>query len=160
MLKKAALAGFAFVLAMSFSAPQAQAQVHVGVGVHVGAPVVVAPAPVVVAPAPVVVVAPPAVVVYDDAFFVAHYWDYGFHDGWYYDHGTRYWIDGRHRRHYDFRYRDSRVSWERRRHDNGWHRGWDKGEERGRGHRDRDWDADRRHDNGWRGGHGHGHDRD
>ena len=96
MHKKAALAGFAFALAMTFSA---QAQVHVGVGVHIGAPIaVVQPAPVVVAP---VVVAPPAVVVYDEPFFVAHYWDYGFHDGWYYDHGTRYWIDGHHHRHYD-----------------------------------------------------------
>jgi hypothetical protein len=162
MLKKAALAGFGFVLAMNFSVPQAQAQVHVGVGVSVGTPVVhgavvVQPAPVVVRPAPVVVVAPAAVVVYDDAFFVAHYWDYGFHDGWYYDQGTRYWVDKHHRRHYDFRYRDGRTSWERRRHDNGRHRGWYKGEDRGRGHRDDRYEADRRHD---RGGRGHGRDRD
>ena len=160
MHKKAALAGFAFALAMNFSAPQAQAQVHVGVGIHVGTPVaVVQPAPVVVAPAPVVV-APPAVVVYDEPFFVAHYWDNGFHDGWYYDHGTRYWIDGSHHRHYDYRYRDGRVAWERHRHDNGRHNGWYKGEERGRGHRDRDFEADRGHDRDWRGGRGHGHDRD
>jgi hypothetical protein len=159
MYKKAVLAGFAFALAMNFSA---QAQVRVGVGVQVGAPVVVAPAPVVVAPAPVVVrpapvvvEAPPMVVVYDDAFFVAHYWDYGFHDGWYYDQGTRYWVDRRHRRHYDYRYRDGRVTWERRRHDNGRHNGWYKGDERGRGHRDRWEEADRRHD---REDHRHGRD--
>ena len=159
MHKKAALAGFIFVLAMNFSA---QAQVHVGVGVQVGVPVVVAPAPVVVAPAPVVVAPPPAVVVYDEPFFVAHCWNVGFHDGWYYDNGTRYWIDGRHRRHYDIRYRDERIVWERHRHDNGWHRGWYKGEERGpRGHwdHDRDWHADRGHgDEGHGHGHGHGHD--
>ena len=156
MLKKAALAGFAFVLATNFSA---QAQVHVGVGVHVGVPVVVAPAPVVVAPAPVVV-APPAVVVYDEPFFVAHCWDYGFHDGWYYDDGTRYWIDGRHHRHYDIRYRDERIVWERHRHDNGRHNGWYKDDDRGRGHREERWEADRRHDREGRGGRGHGHDRD
>jgi len=165
MLKKAALAGFALVLVMNFSAPRAQAQVHVGVGVSVGAPVAygavaIQPAPVVVQPAPIVV-QPAAVVVYDDVFFVAHSWDFGFHEGFYYDHGCRYWVDRHGHRHYDNRYRDARVSWEHRhnRHDNGWHRGEERG--RGHGHEDR-WQADRGHDNGWRGGggHGHGHDRD
>ena len=45
MLKKAALALFGLVLAMTFMAPpKAMAQVHVGIGI--GVPVVVAPAPV------------------------------------------------------------------------------------------------------------------
>jgi hypothetical protein len=176
MLKKAAVAGFGLILAMSLAAPRkAAAQVHVGVGVSIGTPdvygaVVVQPAPVVVQPAPVVVAPPPTVVVYDDAFFVAHPWTYGFHGGWYYEGGTRYWIDRDHHRHYDERYRDARYTWAGHRHDNGWHgehpRGhdnWRGGHDNGwhgdhgRGH-DEHWHADRGHDNGWHGGHGHGHD--
>jgi hypothetical protein len=166
VLKKAAVAVLGLIFAMSLIGSQrAAAQVHVGVGVSVGTPVVVQPAPVIIRPAPVVVEAPPpTVVVYDEAFFVGHCWDYGFHDGWYYDHGTRYWIDRHHSRHYDNRYREARFGWERHRHDNGWHgergpghdNGWHNGERHehggghGRGH-DEDWHADRGH------GHGHGH---
>jgi hypothetical protein len=147
MLKKAALAAFGLMLAMTFTAPQkATAQVHVGVGINIGAPVVVAPAP--------VVVAPPPLAVYDDAFFVANPWTVGFHGGWYYEGGTRYWMDGHHHRHYDDRYREARYDWVRHHHDNGWHgehpRGHDNWHgDHGRGHQER---ADReRHDNGWHG---------
>lgn len=165
MLKKSAVAVLGFVFATGLMvSQQAAAQVHVGVSI--GTPAVsgvveVNPTPVVVPAAPVVVAPPPPVVVYDNAFFVANAWDYGFHDGWYYDHGTRYWIDGHRHRHYDYRYRDGRIAWERHRHDNGWHgergpghdNGWHNGEryDHGRGH-DADWRADRGH------GHGHGHD--
>jgi hypothetical protein len=104
MLKKAALAVFGLVLAVTVMAPpKAAAQVHIGV--QIGAPVVVQPAP---------------VVVYDEPYFVAHHWNSGYHDGYYYDHGTRYRMDHGHRR-YDDRYRDGRREWEH--HDHGHHDG-------------------------------------
>jgi len=140
---KIALAAFGILLAMQFAAPQ-KAAAQVSVGVTIGRP-----APVVVAPAPVVVAPPPAVVVYDDAYIAGHYWTIGFHEGWYYDGGTRYWIDAHRVRHYDSRYRDARVVYVRRQRgrdhyhrDNGrWHDGghYDRGRGHGHGH-DRDWD--------------------
>jgi hypothetical protein len=111
MLKKAALALFGLVLAMTFMAPpKAVAQVHVGVGI--GTPVVVQPAP---------------YVEYDEPYFVAHNWNSGYHDGYYYGHGTRYQRDEHGHRHYDNRFRDGRSA---------------------RGHHDHDRDRDRDHDRG------------
>jgi hypothetical protein len=102
MLKKAALALFGLVLAITFMAPpKAMAQVHVGIAI--GAPVVVAPAP---------------YVEYDEPYFVAHNWSYGFHDGYYYGGGTRYRMDHGHRQ-YDNRFRDGRSA--RAHHDHGDH---------------------------------------
>lgn len=101
MLKKIALAGFGLVLALTMvSPPKAAAQIHVGIGI--GVPVVVAPAP---------------VVVYDEPYYVAHNWNYGYHDGYYYGHGTRYQMDGHGHRQYDNRYRDGRSA--RAHHDHG-----------------------------------------
>ena len=106
MLKKAALALFGLVLTTTLMTPaKATAQVHIGVSI--GAPVVVAPAPVVVQPAPYVV--------YEQPYIVAHYWDSGYHGGYYYDHGARYrWEHGH--RHYDDRYRESRARYDRDHH--------------------------------------------
>jgi hypothetical protein len=92
MFKKATLALFGMVLAVSLIAPpKASAQIHVGIGI--GSPVVVVQ---------------PAYVAYDEPYFVSHNWNYGYHDGYYYDHGTRYQRDNRGHRHYDNRYRDGR----------------------------------------------------
>jgi len=149
-LKKAALTLFGMVLAAPLMVPmQANAQVHVGV--TIGEPVVVRPAPVVVRPAPVVV-QPAPVVVYDDAYIVSHNWTFGFHAGWYYDNGTRYWVDARGHRHYDHRYANARRDWHKRhRHARkNWHR--DNGRKHDGGHYDRgrDFDAENR-------GHRHRH---
>jgi opacity protein-like surface antigen len=94
MLKKAAFALFGLVLAVTLmSPPKAAAQVHVGV--RIGSPVVVQPAP---------------YVVYDEPYYVAHNWNSGYHDGYYYYRGQRYHRDGRGYRHYDTRYRDGRYA--------------------------------------------------
>jgi hypothetical protein len=116
MLKKAALAVFGLVLAGTMvSPPRAAAQVHIGVAI--GSPeaygtVMVHPAPVVVQPAPYVV--------YDEPYVVAHYWDSGYHEGYYYDRGTRYRDDHGHR-HYDNGYRDGRYRYEHDHHDHEHH---------------------------------------
>jgi hypothetical protein len=107
MLKKAALALFGLVLAITFMAPpKAMAQVHVGIAI--GAPVVVAPAP---------------YVEYDEPYFVAHNWNSGFHDGYYYGGGTRYRMDEHGHRQYDNRFRDGRSA--RVHHDRDHDRGHD-----------------------------------
>ena len=77
------------------------------------------------------------------------------------DNNGHYWDGGRWRdhdwwkAHYDWR--DNR--W--RRHDNGWHRGWDKGKAYERGYREGWKDRDDRRGGWGRGhggrGHGHGH---
>ena len=103
MLKKAALAVFGLVLAVTvMSPPKAVAQIRVGIGIE----------------SPVVVVQP-AYVVYDEPYYVSHNWDSGYHEGYYYDHGTRYQRDNRGHRHYDNRFRDGRH--ERDHHDRGHH---------------------------------------
>jgi hypothetical protein len=115
MLKKAALALFGLVLAMTFMSPpkaMAQAQVHVGVAVGT----------------PEVVVGQPGYVEYDEPYFVAHNWNSGYHDGYYYGHGTRYRMDEHRHRQYDNRFRDGRSA-------RGHH-----------GHGDHDRDHDRGHD--------------
>jgi hypothetical protein len=97
MLKKAALALFGLVLAFTLIAPpKAEARVHIGVSI--GSP----------EPYGVVVVHPAAYVEYNDAYFVSHNWNSGYHDGYYYGHGQRYRRDDRGYRHYDNRYRDGR----------------------------------------------------
>ncbi len=94
MLRKAALAGFAFVLGITLMAPhKAVAQVNIGVTIGSPAPVIVQPAP---------------YVVYDEPYLAAHYWISGYHGGYYYEHGARYrWEHGH--RHYDDRYREARA---------------------------------------------------
>lgn len=109
MLKKAALALFGLVLAMTFvTPPKATAQVHVGIAI--GAPVVVAPAP---------------YVEYDEPYFVTHDWNSGFHDGYYYGGGTRYRMDEHGHRQYDNRFRDGRSARVQRAHDRGHDHGHD-----------------------------------
>src|ERR1700687_3268791 len=96
MLKKAALALFGLVLAMTFMAPpKALAQVHVGVAIGEPEVVVVQPAP---------------IVVYDEPYFVAHDWDSGLHEGYYYGGGTRYRMDDRGNKQYDDKFRDGRAA--------------------------------------------------
>jgi hypothetical protein len=103
MLKKAALAVFGLILAMTFVAPtKATAQVHVGVAI--GGPVVVQPAP---------------YVQYDEPYYVAHNWNSGYHDGYYYGHGTRYQRDGHGHRQYDNRFRDGRQNRGHHEHEHG-----------------------------------------
>ena len=95
MLKKAALALFGLVLASTLMAPQkAVAQVHVGVVIG----------------APEVVVQPAPVVVYDEPYYVAHNWDSGLHDGYYYGGGTRYQMDAHGNKQYDNKFRDGRAA--------------------------------------------------
>jgi hypothetical protein len=119
MFKKALLLAFGLgVTATLMTPPNAAAQVHVGVTIGTPAPVVVQPAP---------------VVVYQEPYIVAHYWDSGFHGGYYYEPGTRYRIvHGR--RFYDNRYRESRARYDRDHHDHGRHRGWDHDHDHGRDH--------------------------
>ncbi len=125
MLKKAALAVFGLVLTVTLMAPpKAAAQVHIGVSIGSPAPVVVQPAP---------------YVVYEQPYIVAHYWDSGYHEGYYYEHGARYRLEHGHR-HYDDRYREGRAKYDREHHDHGNHRGWDQhhdGDHHGHGHNDR-----------------------
>lgn len=97
MLKKAALALFGLVFAVTLmTPPKAEAQIHIGV--RIGSP----------EPYGMVVVQPAPYVAYDDAYFVSHNWNSGYHDGYYYGHGNRYRRDDRGYRHYDNRYRDAR----------------------------------------------------
>jgi hypothetical protein len=119
MLKKAALAVFGLVLAGTFMSPsKAAAQVHIGVMIG----------------APAVVVQPAPVVVYGEPYVAVHYWDSGFHGGYYYDRGARYRMDHYGHRHYDDRYRDERAHYDRDHHDHGRHEGW---EHHDHGHEDR-----------------------
>jgi hypothetical protein len=143
-LKKAALTLFGMVLAAPLMAP-APAAAQVNIGVTIGEPVVVRPAPVVVQPAPVVV-QPAPVVVYDDAYIASHAWTFGFHAGWYYDSGARYWVDARGHRHYDHRYARARRAWHKRHHHYRSHRHRDNGRWHKGGHRDRgrDFEAESR----------------
>ncbi len=109
MLKKAVLAVFGLVLVVTLMAPhKAVAQVNIGVTIGRPAAVVVQPAPVVVQPAPYVA--------YDEPYLAAHYWISGFHAGYYYDHGTRYRLEHGHR-HYDDRYREARLRYDRGHHE-------------------------------------------
>jgi hypothetical protein len=116
MLKKAVLAVFGLVLGLTLvSPPQAAAQVHVGVAI--GTPEVVVQ---------------PGYVEYDEPYYVAHAWNSGYHDGYYYSHGTRYQRDEHGHRQYDNRFRDGRMA--REHHDNG------------RGHGDHERGDRERHD--------------
>jgi hypothetical protein len=93
MLKKAALALFGLALAGSFmAAPKAVAQVQVGFG----------------GGGPAVVVQPAPVVVYDEPYYVAHDWDSGLHEGYYYGGGTRYQVDAQGNKQYDNKFRNGR----------------------------------------------------
>jgi hypothetical protein len=104
MLQKAALAVFGLVLAFTLMTPSnAVAQVQVGVGIGT----------------PGVVVEPAPVVVYDEPYYVAHDWDSGYHDGYYYGHGTRYQKDEHGHKQYDNKFRDGRAA--RGHHDNDHH---------------------------------------
>jgi hypothetical protein len=97
MYKKAALALFGLVFAVALIAPpKATAQIHIGV--RIGSP----------EPYGMVVVQPAPYVEYDNAYFVSHNWNSGYHEGYYYGHGNRYRRDDRGYRHYDNRYRDAR----------------------------------------------------
>ena len=108
MLKQLTLALFSLVVAAALIAPpKATAQVHLGV--RIGAPIVV---------------------VQPDVY------EYGYHDGYYYDHGYRYQSDYRGYRVYDRGYGGHR-DWDRDRdhrdgdhHDHFEHRGGDRGHRR------------------------------
>jgi hypothetical protein len=108
MLKKAALVLFGLTLAVTLmTPPKAQAQVHIGV--RIGSP----------EPYGTVIVQPAPYVVYDEPYYSTHYWNSGYHDGYYYGHGQRYRRDDRGYRHYDNRYRDGRRDWEHNRRHHG-----------------------------------------
>lgn len=124
MIKKAALAIFGMVLAVTLTTP-AKAGPRIHIGVQIGSP----------EPYGVVVVQPAPYVVYDDVYFVSHDWESGYHEGYYYGNGCRYRRDDRGYRHYDNRYRDGRHEWKHR--DHGDHdRGHGGHEKHDRGHHD------------------------
>jgi hypothetical protein len=105
MLKKVSLALFGLVLAFTMMTPT-KAEARVRIGVSIGSP----------EPYGVVVVQPAPYVAYDEPYFVAHPWNSGYHEGYYYGHGQRYRRDDRGYRHYDNRYRDGRHERDHGRH--------------------------------------------
>ena len=109
MLKKAALAVFGLVLVVTLMAPH-KAVAQVNIGVTIGRP-----AAVVVQPAPAYVVQPTTYVMFDAPYFAAHYWNSGYHEGYYYGPGVRYRLEHGHR-HYDDRYREARLRYDREHH--------------------------------------------
>lgn len=97
MQRAAALALFGLALAVtSITPPKAVAQIPSAA--RIATP----------EPNGAVVIQPASYVAYDEAYFLSHNWNSGYHEGYYYGHGQRYRKDLRGFRHYDDRYRSER----------------------------------------------------